>query len=634
MSSGMNTSPGRTLLSVRNLSVGAAGKNGIRPILHDVSFDLGEQQILGVIGETGSGKSVLSRAAAAWLTPPLIATAGEVTFRSRNLLRMPETELKQIRGSQIAYIGSNPSGALDPTLPVGHQIVEKLRTIEPRLSRAEARDRVISLLAAVRIPSPASRYDEYPSQYSGGMMQRALIVDALVARPALLIADNVTQPLDVTVAAQILSLMRELRTEFKTAILFVSASLPVVSEIADDILVLSKGEVVEHQPANELVRAPLHDYTRRLISLTPKIWATESVAALEIAPSSGAPSQKAATPILSIRNLSRTYVVRQRGGFLAYNRIKAVRDVSFDVHQGENFGIIGESGCGKSTLTRLLARLEDPDSGELLFNGQKITMRSRSDQLAFRRALQLVLQDPYTSLPPRMTVGRAIEEALLIHKTGGDAAARRERVGAVMSEVGLPGELYDQLPTGLSAGQRQRVSLARALVLEPSILILDETLSSLDQPEQMRLIELFRQLQAQRGLTYIFISHDLAMVRQVCSRLAVMYLGEIVELAGNEALFRDPGHPYTKALLSAVPTMEKRPFDSRDYLLEGEPPSPIDLPPGCSFASRCPQRFDRCGVENPRLVERHSGNCSACFLVVRVPIAPLAAGGMQTNRAT
>jgi peptide/nickel transport system ATP-binding protein len=610
----MSGSPGQTLLSVRNLSVGAAGKSGIQPILRDVSFDLAEQRILGIIGETGSGKSVLSRAVAAWLTPPLTATYGTVEFRGRDLLRMPDAELRQIRGSQIAYIGSNPSGALDPTLPVGRQIVEKLRTIEPGTSTAEARDRVIGLLAAVRIPSPASRFDEYPSQYSGGMMQRALIVDALVAKPALLIADNVTQPLDVTVAAQILRLMRELRTDFKTAVLFVSASLPVVADIADDILVLSRGAVVECQPAADLVRAPAHDYTRRLISLTPKIWAVGAGVPAEKLSAGGAAPTQGETPILSIRGLSRTYVVRRRGGFLAYNRIKAVRDVSFDVREGENFGIIGESGCGKSTLTRLLARLEVPDSGEILFGGQRLWARSRAEQLKFRRALQLVLQDPYTSLPPRMTVGRAIEEALLIHKMGGTAASRRGRVSAVMSEVGLPEELYDQLPTGLSAGQRQRVSLARALVLEPRILILDETLSSLDQPEQMRLIELFRQLQAQRGLTYIFISHDLAMVRQVCSRLAVMYLGEIVELAGNEALFRDPGHPYTKALLSAVPTMETRPFDSRDHLLEGEPPSPIDLPPGCSFASRCPQRFGRCVAETPKLVLRQSGDFSACFL--------------------
>lgn len=632
MSNAMKRPFGDTLLSVRNLSVGAAGKNLIQPILHGVSFDLAAQQILGVIGETGSGKSVLSRAAAAWLSPPLTATAGEVMFRGRDLLRMSDAELRHIRGSQIAYIGSNPSGALDPTLPVGHQIVEKLRTIEPGLSRSEARDRVISLLAAVRIPSPVSRYEEYPSQYSGGMMQRALIVDALVAKPALLIADNVTQPLDVTVAAQILRLMKELRSEFNTAILFVSASLPVVSEIADEILVLSRGEVVERQPAADLVRAPLHDYTRRLISLTPKIWAAQSAPGGELATETAASTVEVSAPILSVRNLSRTYVVRQRGGFLAYNRIKAVRNVSFDVHQGENFGIIGESGCGKSTLTRLLARLEEPDSGELLFNGNKLPIRSRSDQLRFRRELQLVLQDPYTSLPPRMTVGRAIEEALLIHKAGGDVEGRRRRVRAVMSEVGLPTNLYDQLPTGLSAGQRQRVSLARALVLEPRILILDETLSSLDQPEQMRLIDLFRQLQVKRGLTYIFISHDLAMVRQVCSRLAVMYLGEIVELAGNEALFRDPGHPYTKALLSAVPTMEKRPFDSRDYLLEGEPPSPIDLPPGCSFASRCPKRFDRCDVENPKLIERQFGNCSACFLAEPASAASLASGRLQTHR--
>jgi len=620
----MISTPKKTLLRVRNLSVGAAGKNGIKPILHDVSFDLAEQKILGIIGETGSGKSVLSRAVAAWLTQPLMATAGTVEFQGHDLLKMQDADLRKIRGSQIAYIGSNPSGALDPTLPVGRQIVEKLRAIEPNISAKEARDRVISLLAAVRIPSPAARFDEYPSQYSGGMMQRALIVDALVAKPALLIADNITQPLDVTVAAQILRLMRELKTEFKTAVLFVSASLPVAVDIADDILVLSKGAVVESQLALDLVRAPTHEYTRRLIALTPKIWATGAGVSLNKITQADEAKDKLSAPILSIRNLSRTYVVRRRGGFLAYNHIKAVRNVSFDVYEGENFGVIGESGCGKSTLTRLLARLETPDSGELLIGGERLTSKSRKEQLKFRRLLQLVLQDPYTSLAPRMTIGRAIEEALLIHKIGGPPASRRKRVSAVMVEVGLPEELYDHLPNSLSAGQRQRVSLARALVLEPRILILDETLSSLDQPEQMRLIELFRQLQVQRGLTYIFISHDLAMVRQVCSRLAVMYLGEIVELASNQTLFDDPGHPYTKALLSAVPTMETRPFDSRDHLLEGEPPSPIDLPPGCSFASRCPQRFEPCVLESPKLMERDSGNCSACFLLQRPPATPAA----------
>jgi len=608
-------SPNQTLLSVRKLCVGASVEGALRPILRDVSFDLKERQILGIIGETGSGKSVLSRAVAAWLTPPLLATAGSVELNGADLLRMSEAELRRIRGSRIAYIGSNPSGALDPTLPVGHQIVEKLRAIDHSISKAEARDRVISLLGAVRIPSPRARFDEYPSQYSGGMMQRALIVDALVARPALLIADNVTQPLDVTVAAQILRLMRELRTEFNTAILFVSASLPVVSEIADDILVLSKGEVVERQATADLVKSPKHEYTRRLIALTPRIWSQRPAGEQPAATvaETGSPGRK---PILSIRTLSRTYVVRKRGGFLSYNRVKAVRDVSFDVFEGENFGVIGESGCGKSTLTRLLALLEAPDSGQILFEGKDLSAKSRPEQLAFRRSLQLVLQDPYTSLPPRMTIGRAIEEALLIHHIGKDGADRRRLVSLVMAEVGLPVDLYDQLPTGLSAGQRQRVSLARALVLQPKILILDETLSALDQPEQMRLIDLFRQLQAQRGLTYIFISHDLAMVRQVCSRLAVMYLGEIVELAANDMLFNDPGHPYTKALLSAVPTMEARPFDAKDYLLEGEPPSPIDIPPGCSFASRCPKRFDRCTAENPVLRDRKSGDRAACFLAL------------------
>lgn len=602
------------LLRVRDLCVGVEGSRGVRPILQGISFDLAEREILGVIGETGSGKTVLARALVAWLTAPLVATRGQVAYRGEDLLTMPRDRIRAVRGRQIAYIGSNPASALDPTLPVGHQIVEKLRAIEPGVSAREARERTIALLAAVRIPAPAQRYHEYPSQFSGGMMQRALIVDALVGNPALLVADNVTQPLDVTVAAQILRLMRDLRRDFATAIVFVSASLPMVSEIADEVAVLSAGRMVEQQRPRRLVAAPQHAYTQALIATTPRIWS--DAADLPARPARG----PAETPVLLVRDVARTYRVRRREGLLSFNSVRAVRGVTFDVMRGENFGIVGESGCGKSTLSRLLSRLEAPDAGQILFDGADIAAARGKGLLALRRSLQLVLQDPYASMPPRMTIGRIIEEALLVHGLGGGARGRRARVLDAMGEVGLAAELHGQLPVGLSAGQRQRVNIARAMILEPKLLILDETLSSLDQTEQSRLLDLFERLQAQHGFTYVFISHDLAMVRRVCGRVAVMYLGEVVELAANRTLFFDPGHPYSRALLSAVPTIEARPYRTEDCLLEGEPPSPIDIPAGCSFASRCPHAFDRCRAEAPALLARQrpaapgSRDLASCFL--------------------
>ena len=432
-------------------------------------------------------------------------------------------------------------------------------------------------------------------------------------------ADNVTQPLDVTVAAQILRLMRELRAEFNTAIIFVSSSLPIVRDIADDILVINKGQLVERQKPADLIAAPRTAYTKTLIGLTPRIWSGPqgAIAAPTVV-------ETAAGPILSVEGVSRHYRTGRASLLRPASDIKAVRNVTFDVMPGENFGIIGESGCGKSTLTRLLARLEMPDQGRIRFDGRDIAALRGRGLLDQRRALQLVLQDPYTSMPPRMTIGRIIEEPLLIHAIGRNATERRDKVMAIMEEVGLPAETHGELPTGLSAGQRQRINIARAMILEPKLLILDETLSALDQAEQMRLLALFERLQAAHGLTYVFISHDLAMVRRVCTRLAVMYLGEIVELAANHTLFFDPGHPYSKALLSAVPTVEDRPYRTEDCLLDGEPPSPIDLPVGCSFAGRCPQAFDRCRRDSPVLTVRGRGDFSACFLVQTATAIPTA----------
>jgi peptide/nickel transport system ATP-binding protein len=515
--------------------------------------------------------------------------------------------MRKLRGRDIAYIGSDPGSALDPTLPIGHQLVEKLRAVEPGLSQADALKRVLAVLDAVRIPSYRQRVNDFPFQFSGGMMQRVMIVDALVTNPAFLVADNITQPLDVTIAAQILRLLKDLQRDFKTAIVFVSSALGVVSEISDRVLVLANGKVVEEQQVTGLLKAPQHSYTKRLIDGIPKIWQKN------VAHDPGSLAEDRPI-VLSVRNVTKTYATRDRASFFAKRKVQAVRDVSFEAYKGENLGIIGESGCGKSTLSRLLSRLEAPDAGQILFKGHDISRMSRSQLLSLRRRFQLVLQDPFNAIPPHFMIGRTIAEPLLV-QGGLSRKAVREKVRSTMNEVGLSPDLFDKLPIGLSAGQRQRVNIARAMVLDPELLILDETLSALDQVEQGKLLDLFQRLQKSHGMTYIFISHDLSMVRQACDRIAVMYLGRIVELASNEATFFDPGHPYTRALLSAVPTVEHRPFASETYLLEGEPPDPVDIPPGCSFRKRCPFAFTTCDTEDPGLLDRGVNDSAACHLV-------------------
>ncbi len=599
----------KPILQVRDLTVELRTAHTQRPVLDQVSLDLHADEVLGIIGESGSGKTVLSRALVNWVVPPLEMISGEILYNGKDLRKMPSQRMQSLRGRKIAYIGSDPTTALDPTLPIGRQIMEKLKSVEPGISNDLARKRVIETLDAVRMPSALQRFDEFPFQFSGGMMQRVMIVDALVTSPDLLVADNITQPLDVTVAAQILRLLKDLQTDYRTAILFVSSLLGVVHEIADNVLVLAGGKVVERQSMDGIINTPQHAYTRHLLREMPRIWK---------APANGQSSVLATQSedrdvILSVRNVSRIYVTKDHKRLFGKQHVQAVRGVSFDVMKGDSLGIVGESGCGKSSLSRLLSRLEVPNTGEILFKGQNIAGLTGKVLLNLRKSFQLLLQDPYNSIPSHVSIGRTIAEPLIIH--GGVSKAEiREKVSEVMAEVGLASNLAASLPVGLSAGQRQRVNIARAMVLEPELLILDETLSALDQVEQAKLLTLFEKLQMRHGMTYIYISHDLGMVRRVCNRVAVMYLGRVVELAGNETTFFDPSHPYTRALLSAVPAIEPRPYDAGTYLLEGEPPNPINIPPGCSFRTRCPFAFDRCAAVDPTLTPRGHGGFAACHL--------------------
>ena len=591
-----SSSPARSdpaaILQVADLAIDLVRDHDRRTILSDISFNLAERGLLGIVGESGSGKTVLGRALAGWVPEPLWQTNGSVSIDGRKLSALTAEELRLVRGRTIGYIGSDPGTSFDPTLPIGVQIAQKLRAVVPGTTWPTAKKRVLDLLDQVSIPSAARRFDEYPYQFSGGMLQRAAIVDALVAQPKILICDNITQPLDVTIAAQIVRLLRGLQRDFATAIMFFTSSIPVAKELIYDLIILDQGRIIERGTVRQVIEKPSEAHTKRLIDSSPRIWGRNADF-----PRATAPVNLAAEPLLVVADVVKTYRVPDRTRFTGELEVKAVRGVTLDIRAGENVGLVGESGCGKSTLSRLLSWIETPDSGRIMFEGKDMASLKGKERLAMRRRFQLLLQDPYNCLPPHMSVAKTIRTSLDIH--GVARAEARERVRSVMHEVGLKDDDADRLPIGMSAGQRQRVNIARALVLEPTLLILDETLSSLDPAEQSRLIDLFERLQAKHGLTYLVISHDLALVRKVCSRVAVMYLGKIVESAGNDAIFNRPGNPYTRALLSAVPVLDKGPFNEADCLVDGEPPSPINVPKGCSFASRCPKAQDLCRTIEP-----------------------------------
>ena len=589
------------ILTLENLDISVSRHQRLRPVLRNINLEASRGKVLGILGESGAGKTTLARAMMGWVPAPFQADRGGVLLDGQDLLTLDPPALLDWR-RRIGYIGPDPGGAFDPTLPVGHQIVERLRYRRPHDDAASLRKRVVDLLDAVRIPSAKSRFDEFPGQYSGGMLQRAVIVDALSVDPELLICDNIVQPLDVTVAAQIIELLRDLKSEISAAIVFITTSVPSLAEIADDALVLANGEIVERGAPDRIARAPQVKATRDLVDRTPRIWTGEPPPA---------PLAGDRAPILRIEDVTKTYRVSTRKGFFSKNSVKAVRGVSFDVFEGDDFGLVGESGCGKSTLSRLLSWIETPDSGRIFFDGRDISGMRRAEILSMRKGFQLVLQDPYSSIPPHLPVGKTIGMGLRIH--GENSRTIRDRTREVMAQVGLHPDDADHLPVGMSAGQRQRVNVARALILEPRLMILDETLSALDPVEQGRLLDLFERLQVQYGLTYLFISHDLAMVRRACTRIGVMYLGKMVEIADTGELFFNPRHPYTRALLSAVPTLDAKPYAREDCLLDGEPPSPINLPKGCTFAPRCPQAFDTCHTAEPPLELLAPGCVAACY---------------------
>ena len=530
------------LLSVDDLSVAfhtAAG--GVRAV-QNVSWYIERGETLAILGESGSGKSVSASAVMGLIdTPPGYITSGRIIFEGRNLLHTPSAERRRIYGREMAMIFQDPLAALNPVYTVGWQIAEVL--VAHGMSQSVARRETVSLLERVGIPDAARRIDDYPHQFSGGQRQRIMIAMAVALRPKLLIADEPTTALDVTVQAQILKLLKQLQAETGMALLLITHDLGIVAQTADRLVVMKSGRIVEMGGVADVFAAPRHDYTRRL---------------LDAVPGRGDFVHSAAgRPLLEVRNLSRHFnvtrgIMRNPNGAV----LKAVDDVSFDLARGETLGIVGESGSGKSTLARVLLGLDASSGGTATFDGKPMLNLSYRDQLALRRRMQVVFQDPTSSLNPRMTVGEIVAEPWEIHPGVVGRTQRADRAAELLRKVELDPTALGRYPHQFSGGQQQRIAIARALALEPDFIICDEAVSALDVSIQAQIIELLQSLKQSLGLSYLFIAHDLPVVRDFADRVLVMWKGMVVEQGATEDVFTNPQHPYTRDLLAASPAID------------------------------------------------------------------------------
>jgi len=528
------------VLSVRDLTVEFPGDDGSSLRAVDaVSFDLAAGGALGIVGESGSGKSTTALALLGLHRRSSARVSGQILLGDDDVNALDDEAVRRLRGHRIAMIFQDPLSALDPYYRIGDQISEVYRT-HSGASRRAAWARAVEVLDRVGIPDAARRARARPHEFSGGMRQRALIAMALACEPEILVADEPTSALDVTVQAQILDLIDDLRADTGMALLLVTHDLGVVSRSVERVLVMQNGRAVEQGPVGGVLRAPAEPYTRALLAAVPRLDGP--------APSRRTPSGE---PLLTVTGLTREF--RRPGGGLRRDVLRAVDDVSLDVRRGETLGVVGESGSGKTTLARMIVRLLTPTSGSIVFAGQDITDRPERELRPLRRDLQMVFQDPVSSLNPRRTVGDSIADPLRVQGTDDRAALRTAR--ELMERVGLDASRHDRYPHEFSGGQRQRMGIARALSLRPRLLVCDEPVSALDVSTQAQILELLEDLQEEYELTIVFVSHDLAVVRQVSDRVAVMHDGGLVELADAEELYASPRHDYTRTLLAAVPAL-------------------------------------------------------------------------------
>ena len=550
------------VLSVRDLDVSFRIGNEWKNVVRNINFDVGAGETVAIVGESGSGKSVTSLAIMRLLPRYAARTEGRILLSGRDLLPLPTEEMRRIRGNEIAMIFQEPMTSLNPVFPVGKQIQEAL-TQHARIGAKQAKAEAIRLLEKVRIPSAAKRYEDFPHQFSGGMRQRVMIAMALAGRPKLLIADEPTTALDVTIQGQILDLIKQLQEEEGMSVLFITHDMGVVAEISDRTIVMYRGDAVETGQTADIFRHSSHSYTRSLLSAVPVLGSMTGKTAPEYFPildSAGVrvakdeptSSVSAEDIVLNVKNLKTRFDVRS--GILARKSgaVHAVEDVSFSLRKGEVLSLVGESGCGKSTIGRSITRLIEPLSGSVEYDGRNILSLNKDRLRELRRSIQIVFQDPFASLNPRMTVGNSLIEAFLDHGLGSqdDALAK---ASDLLVKVGLGGDMLKRYPHEFSGGQRQRIAIARALMLDPKIIIADEAVSALDVSIKAQVCNLLLDLQKQYDISYIFISHDMAVVERVSHRVAVMYMGEIVEIGSRAAIFENPQHAYTKKLIAAVP---------------------------------------------------------------------------------
>ncbi len=669
------------LLEVEDLHVHFVTTRGVVRAVEGISYRVRPGETVALVGESGCGKSVSALAIMRLLARPAgRVVGGRILFEGRNLLELTEDAMREIRGRDIAMIFQEPMTSLNPVLTIGFQIMEPL-LIHLDMTEEAARARAVELLKKVGIPDAEHRLDQYPHQFSGGMRQRVMIAIALSCNPKLIIADEPTTALDVTIQAQILKLMKDLSRDLGIALVVITHNLGIVARYADRVNVMYAARLAEQGAAADVFARPLHPYTAGLLRSVPRLdkprgrkletieglppnlldpppgcrfaprCAARQDACVAQVPEitmvepqrysaclraremarlgpTGLGLQSArpeppvakridtARPLLEVRDL-RTYFNVGAGMQLLKRRhavVRAVDGLTLDVFPGETVGLVGESGCGKTTVGRTLLRLEQATSGIIVFAGSDVTRVEGQPLKDYRRKIQVIFQDPYSSLNPRMTVGDIIAEPMRVYKLVPDARGARAKVTELLTQVGLFEYMAERYPHELSGGQRQRVGIARALAMQPSFIVCDEPVSALDVSIQAQIINLLEDLQNRYGLTYLFIAHDLAVVRHISDRVVVMYLGKIMEIADRDTLYAEPLHPYTIALLDAVPIPDPQLEARRKYrVLGGEVPSPLNPPRGCVFHTRCPLASEECKMAVPPLREVRPKHFVACI---------------------